>query len=72
VFEVMRFLVAGDDVAVSNLTHQSQFFAAHVQTWVPAFCDAVQTTPRARFYAALADLTRAFIQVESQAFDMLS
>ena len=72
VLEVMRFLVAGDDMAVSNLTQQSQFFAKHVQTWVPAFCDAVQATPRARFYAALADLTRAFVQVESQAFDMLS
>ena len=72
VFEVMRFLVAGDDVSVSNLTQQAKFFSAHVQTWVPAFCDAVQATPRARFYAALADLTRSFVQVESQAFDMLS
>ena len=72
VFEVMRFLVAGDDVSVANLTQQAKFFAAHVQTWVPAFCDAVQATPRARFYSALADLTRSFVQVESQAFDMLS
>lgn len=72
VFEVMRFLVAGDDVSVSNLTQQAKFFASHVQTWVPAFCDALQATPRARFYAALAELTRAFISVESQGFDMLS
>ena len=72
VFEVMRFLVAGDDVAVSNLTQQSKFFAAHVQTWLPAFCDAVQATPRARFYAALAELTRTFVSVESQGFDMLA
>jgi TorA maturation chaperone TorD len=72
VFEVMRFLVAGDDVSVSNLTQQAKFFAAHVQTWVPAFCDALQATPRARFYAALAELTRAFVSVEAQGFDMLS
>lgn len=71
VFEVMRFLVAGDDVSVSNLTQQAKFFAAHVQTWLPAFCDAVQATPRARFYGALAELTRAFISVEAQGFDML-
>ena len=71
VFEVMRFLVAGDDVAVSNLTQQAKFFAAHVQTWLPAFCDALQATPRARFYAALAELTRAFVSVEAQGFDML-
>ena len=72
VFEVMRFLVAGDDVSVSNLTKQAKFFAAHVQTWVPAFCDALQATPRARFYSALAELTRAFVSVEAQGFDMLA
>ncbi|PQA82008.1 hypothetical protein C5F52_15995 [Limnohabitans sp. TS-CS-82] len=72
VFEVMRFLVAGDDVAVSNLTQQAKFFGNHVQTWLPAFCDALQANPRARFYGALAELTRAFVSVESQGFDMLS
>ena len=72
VFEVMRFLVAGDDVSVSNLTQQAKFFAAHVQTWLPALCDAVQAHPRARFYAALAELTRAFVSVETQGFDLLA
>jgi TorA maturation chaperone TorD len=70
--EVMRFLVAGDDVAVSNLTQQAKFFAAHVQTWVLGLCDALQANPRARFYAALAELTRAFVSVETQGFDMLA
>lgn len=70
--EVMRFLVAGDDVAVSNLTQQAKFFAAHVQTWVLGLCDALQANPRARFYAALAELTRAFVSVETQGFDMLT
>lgn len=72
VFEVMRFLIAGDDVAISNLTQQAKFFAAHVQTWVPAFCDAVKAHPRARFYATLAELTRSLVSVESQAFDLMS
>jgi len=72
VFEVMRFLVAGDDVSVSNLTQQAKFFATHVQTWLPALCDAVQAHPRARFYAALAELTRAFVSVETQGFDLLT
>lgn len=71
VFEVMRFLVAGDDVAVSNLTQQAKFFGSHVQTWLPAFCDAVQANPRARFFRALAELARSFVSVESQGFDML-
>jgi TorA maturation chaperone TorD len=70
--EVMRFLVAGDDVAVSNLTQQAKFFAAHLQTWVSGLCDALQAHPRARFYAALAELTRAFVSVETQGFDLLA
>jgi TorA maturation chaperone TorD len=72
VMEVMRFLVAGEDAAVSNLTQQSRFFATHVQTWLPALCDAVQAHPQARFYAVLAALTRAFVSVEAQGFDLMA
>ena len=70
--EVMRYLIAGDDVEVANLTQQQKFFGAHVQTWVPAMCDAISAHPKARFYAALADFTRAFVSVESQGFDMMA
>jgi TorA maturation chaperone TorD len=70
--EVMRFLVAGDDAAVSNLTQQAKFFATHVQTWVLDLCDALQANPRARFYAVLGQLMRAFISVETQGFDLLT
>lgn len=71
VFEVMRYLIAGDDVAVCNLERQRRFFRAHVQTWVEALCDAVIASPRAQVYGRLAEFTRAFIQVETQGFDML-
>ncbi|RZL65468.1 MAG: molecular chaperone [Variovorax sp.] len=70
-FEVMRYLIAGDDVEVANLTQQQRFFAAHLQTWLPTMCDAVAVHPKARFYAALAAFTAAFAQVEAQGFDML-
>jgi TorA maturation chaperone TorD len=69
--EVMRYLIAGDDVSVSNLTRQQAFFADHLQPWASAACDAVAGHPRARFYARLADFTRAFFGVEQQGFDML-
>lgn len=72
VCEVMRFLIAGDDVAVSNLTKQRDFFAAHVQPWAMALCDTLAAHPRARFYAVLAAFTRAFLEVEQQGFDMLA
>ena len=70
--EVMRYLIAGDDVAVANLTRQREFFAAHLQPWVNQLCDALEGHPRARFYAALAGFTRAFMSVEAQGFDMLN
>ena len=69
--EVMRYLIAGDDVAISNLTHQHDFFAKHLQTWTTALCDALAAHPKASFYAALAGFTRAFMNVEAQGFDML-
>jgi len=70
-FELMRYLIAGDDVAVANLTRQRDFFAAQLQPWANVLCDAIAAHPRARFYASLAAFTRAFLSVEAQGFDML-
>ena len=69
--EVMRYLIAGDDAAVCNLTTQQRFFADHLQPWVPQLCDALQAHTRARFYAALGQFLRAFLSVETQGFDLL-
>jgi TorA maturation chaperone TorD len=68
----MRYLIAGDDVAVANLTHQRQFYGDHLQPWVEPLCLALSSHPRARFYAALAAFTLAFMSVESQGFDILA
>lgn len=70
-FEVMRYLIAGDDVAVANLARQSEFYAAHLQPWLNDLCDAITAHPKARFYAAVAAFTKAFAAVEAQGFDML-
>jgi TorA maturation chaperone TorD len=69
--EVMRYLIAGDDVAVANLTRQREFFARHAQPWLPQMCEAVMAHPKARFYRALAGFTQVFVGVEAQGFDML-
>lgn len=69
--EVMRYLIAGDDVAVANLTRQKEFFGSHVQPWAMQMCDAIGRHPKAKFYAAVAEFTRAFLSVEAQGFDML-
>lgn len=70
--EVMRYLIAGDDVAVANLTQQKAFFSTHLQPWVNALCDALNAHPKARFYKGVAEFTQAFMSVESQGFDMLA
>jgi TorA maturation chaperone TorD len=69
--EVMRYLIAGDDVSVSNLTRQQAFFSTHLQPWVPRLCDALEQHPRSAFYARLGAFTRAFMGIEAQGFDML-
>ena len=70
--EVMRYLIAGDDVAVANLTRQQAFFSEHLMPWANDLCDAISAHPRARFYASLAGFTKAFFSVEAQGFDMLA
>ncbi len=69
--EVMRYLIAGDDVAVANLTRQSEFFATHLQPWVTRLCETITVHPKAKFYAVVAAFTAAFMGVEAQGFDML-
>lgn len=69
--EVMRYLIAGEDVAVSNLTRQREFYARHIQPWAERMCEAVASHPRAVFYAAVANFTQAFLSVEQQGFDLL-
>ena len=72
IFEVMRYLIAGDDAAVCNLEQQRRFFRAQVQGWVgSALCASLEDHPQARVYAALARFTRAFVEVETQGFDLI-
>jgi len=69
--EVMRYLIAGEDVAVANLTQQHKFFSTHLQPWANTLCDTLARHPKAKFYAALATFTQAFLAVEVQGFDLL-
>ena len=70
--EVMRYLIAGDDVAISNLTQQREFFAKHVQPWTQEMLDVILKHPRAQFFAQLAAFTQAFLNIETQGFDLLT
>ena len=69
--EVMRYLIAGDDLAVCNLAAQQRFFNAQLRPWVESMCDAITSHPKADFYRALAAYARDFFAVEAQGFDLL-
>jgi TorA maturation chaperone TorD len=69
--EVMRYLIAGEDAATSNLVAQRRFFDAHLRGWVDSLCGAIEAHPGADFYAGLARFARDFFAVEKQAFDLL-
>lgn len=68
--EVMRFLVAGDDLSVSNLGEQQRFYAKHLQPWIEPLCEAVAAHPRASFYRSVAGLLSAFAGVEAVSLEM--
>lgn len=69
--EVMRYLIAGDDLGVSNLASQQRFFDAHLRPWVERLCDAIAAHSQADFYRAVAGFARDFFAVEAQGFDLL-
>lgn len=69
--EVMRYLIAGDDVEISNLTNQRIFFNAHIRPWYDELCDAIEAIPEMHLYHSVASLTREFLAIESQSFDMI-
>lgn len=69
--EVMRYLIAGDDLGVSNLGAQQRFFNAHLRPWVERLSEAIVAHPKADFYRALAEFTRDFFAVETQGLDLL-
>ncbi len=70
VCEVMRYLIAADDVMPANVATQKTFFATHMQRWVIDACAAIEAHPQSAFYQAVARLARSFFEVEMQAFDM--
>jgi TorA maturation chaperone TorD len=69
--EVMRYLIAGDDVGVSNLINQRVFFNDHIRPWYDDFCNAIEGIPEMHLYHPIAALTREFLAIEGQSFDMI-
>lgn len=69
-FDVMRHLVERDSVDAA-LQDQRHFFGRFIDPFYPAFCAAVEKSGRAEFYAGVAALTLAFLDVETEAMKIL-
>jgi TorA maturation chaperone TorD len=54
-----------------NIATQKEFFASHIQPWARQMFDAIDAHPSARYYRAVGALARGFVDVETQAFDMI-
>ena len=68
VCETMRFVIA---VQQRSPADQKIFFDGFVYRGASAFCDAVTASPKANFYRRAARLTRAFLDIEKTAFEMV-
>jgi TorA maturation chaperone TorD len=69
--EVMRYLIAGENMAICNLTQQKRFFDMHIRTWSEDLFAVLENHPKLRFYNQVGSLAKAFFEVEAVAFDMV-
>ena len=68
-FDVMRHLAARGSLP-APLEAQARFFDRYIRTSYTGFCAEVEQRPGYDFYRRLAALTRAFLDVESEALYM--
>jgi TorA maturation chaperone TorD len=65
--DVMRLLIERDQ----PLEMQKIFFCRFVRSGMPSLCDAIEGVESASFYRHVAELARAFLELENTAFDMV-
>jgi TorA maturation chaperone TorD len=65
--EVMRFAIA---VQHRSLEEQRNFFDTNLYPGAVRFLEAVTKSEKARFYKRVAELARAFFEIEREAFSM--
>jgi TorA maturation chaperone TorD len=75
--DTMRHLVlsadSGDrqqDHGVAALQQQRHFFMEYISPWYAEFCISVAASGKTKFYKPVAALSKAFFDVEAEAFDL--
>lgn len=69
--EVMRYLIAGEDLGICNLTQQKLFFNQHIRSWSGELFETLQNHPSLKHYSLVGALAETFFEIEGQAFDMI-
>lgn len=71
VLDVMRFLVSGDhETPPAALDVQQRFFDAYLKPWYGLCAAQIEAAPSANYYRLVARLLRAFLDLETQSFDI--
>jgi TorA maturation chaperone TorD len=71
VLEMMAGLIDGRFGEPGDLTVQKDFYLRHLASWLPIFFRDLEGAQASVFYAATGSMGRAFLEIESGAFDMV-
>ena len=69
-FDIMNGLICGAFGASTDLGVQVRFFKTHIEPWAPLLMQDIEAAKSAVFYAPVGTIGRAFMDIESAAFDM--
>ena len=69
-FDIMSGMIRGAFGAPKGLAEQARFFKKHIEPWAPLLMQDIEAAKSAVFYAPVGTIGRAFMDIESAAFDM--
>ena len=69
-FDIMGGMIRGAFGGPTDLPSQAKFFKKHIEPWAPLLMQDIEAAKSAVFYAPVGTIGRAFMDIESAAFDM--
>ena len=69
-YDIMSGMIRGIFPVSTDLSAQARFFKKHIQPWAPLLMSDIEAAKSAVFYAPVGTIGRAFMDIESAAFDM--
>ena len=69
-YDIMSGMIRGAFGEPTDLAVQARFFKKHIEPWAPLLMQDIEAAKSAVFYAPVGTIGRAFMDIESAAFDM--